>query len=94
MGEDDGVADDRVENTVTGGMYFETVIQGRNITVQLPRTITPALSGLPAPSPAFTGRHEQVATLLGDLAPTADRRSVDRWLEPAGTALGGGERRG
>lgn len=52
--------------------------------MQLPRTITPALSGLPAPSPAFTGRDEQVATLLGDLAPTADRRSDDRWLEPAG----------
>ncbi|MEU0626883.1 hypothetical protein [Streptomyces sp. NPDC005989] len=86
MGEDDGVADDCVENTVTGGMYFEAVIQGRNITVQLPRTITPALSGLTAPSPAFTGRDEQVAELLGDLAPTADRRSEDRWLEPAGAS--------
>lgn len=67
-------------------MYFEAVIQCRNITVQLPRTITPALSGLPSPSPAFTGRHEQVATLLGDLAPTAEWRSKDSWLEPAGAS--------
>ena len=43
-------------NTISGGIFFSAVIQGRDITVQLPPEVTPALSGLPAGSPAFTGR--------------------------------------
>ncbi|MFF2520322.1 tetratricopeptide repeat protein, partial [Streptomyces sp. NPDC058086] len=56
-------------NTITGGIFFHAVVQGRDITVQLPPTITPALSGLPAPASAFTGRDKHVEQLLADLAP-------------------------
>lgn len=45
------------------------MVQGRDITVQLPHTITRALSGLPDGSPAFTGREGQVEELLEALAP-------------------------
>ncbi|MER5916426.1 tetratricopeptide repeat protein [Streptomyces sp. NPDC001982] len=56
-------------NTITGGFFFHAVVQGRDITVQLPPQITPALSGLPAPVSAFTGRDKHVEQLLADLAP-------------------------
>ncbi|MFJ9548820.1 tetratricopeptide repeat protein, partial [Streptomyces erythrochromogenes] len=45
------------------------MIQGRDITVQLPPAIKPALSGLPKPASAFTGRDQHVERLLTDLAP-------------------------
>ncbi|WP_190216082.1 ATP-binding protein [Streptomyces griseosporeus] len=57
-------------NTITGGSFFNAVVQGRDITVHLPPAITPALSGLPAPASAFTGRDKHVEQLLADLAPT------------------------
>src|ERR1700730_13005258 len=43
-------------NEISGGIFFSAVIQGSDITLQLPREITPALSGLPLGTPAFTGR--------------------------------------
>ncbi|MEJ8673009.1 ATP-binding protein [Streptomyces sp. MS1.AVA.1] len=58
-----------MSNKISGGVYFHAVIQGRNITVQLPPQITPALSGLPAASRTFTGRHKDVERLLEGLAP-------------------------
>ncbi|MFF3967977.1 tetratricopeptide repeat protein [Streptomyces griseorubiginosus] len=61
--------DGATSNTITGGIFFHAVIQGRDITVQLPPAITPALSGLPAPASAFTGRDQHVKQLLADLAP-------------------------
>ncbi|GAA4028347.1 tetratricopeptide repeat protein [Streptomyces plumbiresistens] len=61
--------DAAVSNEITGGVFFHAVIQGRDITVQLPPQITPALSGLPAPSPTFVGRDDEVETLLQTLAP-------------------------
>ncbi|AXK36072.1 tetratricopeptide repeat protein [Streptomyces armeniacus] len=69
----EGAADGRVDNTISGGIFFHAVIQGRDITVQLPPRITPALSGLPAPSAAFTGRDQDVDRLLNDLAPDESR---------------------
>ncbi|MFE3200175.1 tetratricopeptide repeat protein [Embleya sp. NPDC059237] len=56
-------------NDIGGGVFFHAVVQGRNITVQLPPRIEPALSGLPAPSPAFSGRDTHLDRLLRDLAP-------------------------
>ncbi|MFG2335679.1 tetratricopeptide repeat protein [Streptomyces yangpuensis] len=56
-------------NTITGGIFFHAVVQGRDITVQLPPAISPALSGLPAPASAFIGRGRHVERLLADLAP-------------------------
>ncbi|MFI1585102.1 tetratricopeptide repeat protein [Embleya sp. NPDC020630] len=58
-----------VRNEVGGGVFFHAVIQGRDVTVRLPPRIEPALSGLPAPSPAFTGRDTHLDRLLEDLAP-------------------------
>ncbi|MFD5414398.1 tetratricopeptide repeat protein [Streptomyces nojiriensis] len=58
-------------NTISGGFFFHAVIQGRDITVQLPPAIDPALAGLPKPASAFTGRDRHVERLLADLAPAA-----------------------
>ncbi|MER5917278.1 tetratricopeptide repeat protein, partial [Streptomyces sp. NPDC001982] len=66
---DDAREGDGTSNTITGGIFFHAVIQGRDITVQLPPRITPALSGLPAPASAFTGRDKHVKQLLEELAP-------------------------
>ena len=57
------MSDDRsgdTHNEISGGVLFSTVIQGRDITVRLPPRVTPALSGLPQASPAFTSRAEEV----------------------------------
>jgi tetratricopeptide (TPR) repeat protein len=59
----------QTRNEITGGIFFSAVIQGRDITVQLPPQVTPALSGLPAPDPAFRGRETILQTLLDMLAP-------------------------
>ncbi|MGW1885888.1 ATP-binding protein [Streptomyces sp. NPDC001970] len=60
-----------MSNQISGGVFFHAVIQGRDITVQLPPQITPALSGLPTAAATFTGRDEQVEELLEVLAPGA-----------------------
>lgn len=56
-------------NRIEGGVFFHAVVQGRDITVQLPARITPALAGLPAATPSFTGRDEELEALLAALAP-------------------------
>ncbi|GGL18139.1 tetratricopeptide repeat protein [Streptomyces flaveus] len=63
-----------VSNTISGGVFFHAVIQGRDITVQLPPQVTPALSGLPAASSTFTGRDTHVEELLQYLAPDGGER--------------------
>ncbi|MEV7969365.1 tetratricopeptide repeat protein [Sphaerisporangium sp. NPDC088356] len=60
---------DDPHNQISGGVFFSAVIQGRDITVRLPPRITPALSGLPAGSSAFTGRADDLKALLDALAP-------------------------
>jgi tetratricopeptide (TPR) repeat protein len=60
---------EQARNEISGGIFFSTVIQGRDITVQLPPQVTPALSGLPAASPSFTGRDADMAALVEMLAP-------------------------
>ncbi|MFE2302457.1 hypothetical protein ACFXAW_30185 [Streptomyces sp. NPDC059445] len=59
-------------NQITGGVFFHAVIQGRDITVQLPPEVNPALSGLPAAWPTFTGRDAKVEALLRYLVPVVD----------------------
>jgi hypothetical protein len=56
-------------NEISGGIFFSAVIQGRDITVKLPPVITPALSGPPPGTWAFTGRDTDMRTLLDILAP-------------------------
>ncbi|MDQ0595686.1 tetratricopeptide (TPR) repeat protein [Streptomyces canus] len=61
-----------VSNEIQDGLFLHAVIQGRDITLQLPRVIQPALVGLPARSPVFTGRQESIDALLHEIAPNAD----------------------
>ncbi|GAX57889.1 transcriptional regulator [Streptomyces olivochromogenes] len=65
-----------MSNAISGGVFFQQVIQGRDITVMLPPKVPPALSGLPAPSPAFTGRQAHVEELLRELVPREERQQA------------------
>ncbi|MGW6974293.1 tetratricopeptide repeat protein, partial [Streptomyces sp. NPDC054952] len=77
-------------NTINGGIFFHAVIQGRDITVQLPPAIDPALAGLPKPASAFTGRDRHVKQLLADLAPaTGDEGGQRTVLVSAVSGLAG-----
>jgi len=62
-------SDAAVSSTVTNGVFFSAVVQGRDITVTLPPQVTPAMAGLPPTSATFTGRDELFAQLLAELAP-------------------------
>jgi hypothetical protein len=48
--------DGDTRSTITGGIFFNTVIQGRTINVTLPSEIIPAMTGLPPATPTFIGR--------------------------------------
>ncbi len=50
-----------VRNEISGGVFFDAVIQGQNVTVQLLPPAPSALDGLPAETAAFTGRHDPAA---------------------------------
>ncbi|MER6484764.1 tetratricopeptide repeat protein [Streptomyces virginiae] len=77
-------------NAITGGIFFHAVIQGRDITVQLPQAVDPALAGLPKPASAFTGRARHVERLLADLAPaTVDAGGQSTVLVSAVSGLAG-----
>ncbi|MFG2142450.1 ATP-binding protein [Streptomyces sp. NPDC048650] len=67
---------DATGNAVTGGVFFHAVVQGRNITVQLPAPVTPALCGLPVPSATFTGRDGELRTVLELLDPAGSAPAV------------------
>ncbi|MFL4906024.1 tetratricopeptide repeat protein [Streptomyces sp. MMS24-I2-30] len=58
-----------VTNVISDGLFLNAVIQGRDITVQLPREISPALAGLPPSSASFSGRKEELHELTHSLAP-------------------------
>lgn len=60
-----------VRNEIQGGLYLHAVVQGRDVTLNLPRKIRPALLGLPAKSPAFAGRDSEFLALLNNLSPNA-----------------------
>ena len=62
-------------NEITEGIFFSTVVQGRDITVQLAPEVFPALSGLPACTPGFTGRDADLDTLIHALAPSVSGSS-------------------
>ncbi|MFE7444581.1 tetratricopeptide repeat protein [Streptomyces chartreusis] len=79
-----------VSNRISGGVFFQAVIQGRDITVVLPPAVTPALSGLPAPSATFTGRDTHVEELLEGLAPSQEtQRAVLVASRPSRAAVAG-----
>ncbi|WP_161627982.1 ATP-binding protein [Microbispora catharanthi] len=81
-------------NTISGGLFLSAVIQGHTVTVQLPPQVTPALSGAPPRTEAFTGRDDELSTLLGLLDPARDtgagtRAEPDRPRAALVTGLGG-----
>ncbi|MBO2455027.1 tetratricopeptide repeat protein [Actinomadura barringtoniae] len=58
------------------GIVIGPAVMGRDITVTLPAQVPLALSGLPAASPAFTGRHEDLAKVLDVLEPHGGESAV------------------
>jgi tetratricopeptide (TPR) repeat protein len=73
-------------NEISGGNFFSTVIQGREITVVLPPELHPALSGLPEGSRVFAGRDEDLQQLLAFLAPADPKTSPLRVSAVGGLA--------
>lgn len=61
-----------VTNQIRDGLYLNAVIQGRDFTLELPKEIHPALFGLPAKSPTFTGRGSQLQSVLDELQPNRE----------------------
>jgi hypothetical protein len=68
MGEQPGQG----ENAISGGTFHGPVRQGGDIqaTFQLPAAAPAALAQLPAATPGFTGRDDELATLAGLLDPS------------------------
>jgi hypothetical protein len=62
-------SDGSVRNEITGGIIIGTVVQGRDIRVQLPPQVPAALSGLRPADSAFVGRDEELAALMNVLDP-------------------------
>ncbi|MEU8188570.1 ATP-binding protein [Micromonospora carbonacea] len=58
-----------MSNEITGGVFFNAVVMGRDIRVVLPAEVRPALTGLPPASTVFTGRGSAVQTLREALQP-------------------------
>ncbi|MFF9120471.1 hypothetical protein ACF09Y_33695 [Streptomyces massasporeus] len=73
-------------NRIDNGVYFGGVIQGRNVSLQLPAPVTSAMYGLPPPSPTFTGRDTHVEELLQGLAPGPRRQEAVLVASVAGLA--------
>ena len=66
------IGKDRTRNEISGGIFFSAVIQGRDITVVLPRELTPAMAGLRDASVVFTGRDGELTQCIGLIDPTAE----------------------
>ncbi len=62
-------ATDQVSNQISGGVFLNTVVMGRDIQLMLPPEIRPAVTGLPPAAPVFTGRDTTVQALLDRLDP-------------------------
>ncbi|MER7925942.1 tetratricopeptide repeat protein [Streptomyces sp. NPDC096057] len=61
-------------NNITGGVFLSTVFQGRDITIELPPQVSPALQGPPSESPVFVGRDAQLGVLMDRLDPAVGAR--------------------
>ncbi|MBD2896526.1 Regulatory protein AfsR [Actinomadura sp. RB99] len=81
----------QTRNEISGGIVVGPAILGRDITVMLPPQVSLATSGLPAGSPAFTGRQRDLDRLLDSLTPTAsaDQAGTERAQAVVVTAVGG-----
>ncbi|MFI1926276.1 NB-ARC domain-containing protein [Streptomyces sp. NPDC020377] len=90
MAEADAAGEDDVgrdtSNQIHDGVYFGSVLQGRNVSLQLPAPVTPALSGLPPASTTFIGRDSHLEALLQGLAPGRQRQQAVLVASVAGLA--------
>ncbi|UWE07443.1 tetratricopeptide repeat protein [Actinacidiphila bryophytorum] len=68
-----------VHNDISGGVYFNAVVQGHTVALTLPDRLDPALAGLPRCSIPFTGRRSPLEQILAALAPARE--------ESAGTVV-------
>jgi tetratricopeptide (TPR) repeat protein len=89
-GKGDAVmSEGQTHNEITGGV-FSAVIQGRNISIQLPPEVIPASSWVPPASAAFCGREGELAILMRALAPPVESsQGKSAALGPVVTALTG-----
>ncbi|MFD6278762.1 ATP-binding protein [Streptomyces sp. NPDC060209] len=74
-------------NDIKDGIFLHAVIQGRDITLQLPRNVQPALSGLPARSPGFTGRDHDLSAVMQFMDPANESQNKSATILLSG--LGG-----
>ena len=61
----------RTRNEISSGNFFSTVVQGRDINIDLPPHVHPALAGLPNKSTVFTGRDTDLKRLMEMLDPAS-----------------------
>ncbi|GCD44003.1 tetratricopeptide repeat protein [Streptomyces paromomycinus] len=73
-------------NKIDDGIFFSAVIQGHTITVELPPSITPALSGLPLRSRTYVGRSRELSSLLDQLDPSRSHQNTARFAAVVGMA--------
>ncbi|MCX5371121.1 MULTISPECIES: tetratricopeptide repeat protein [unclassified Streptomyces] len=65
-----------MQNEINGGIFFNAVIQGQNITLQLPATVTPSLFGLPRRTSTFAGRDQEFQEMINTLSPSESRNGI------------------
>lgn len=79
----------QVRNEISGGIFLSAIIQGQDLDLSLPPEVTSARSGLPAPTPAFCGRAEELSTLVAALSPPLAGEHRERLVTVSGTAGAG-----
>jgi hypothetical protein len=77
---------EQVRNQISGGIFLSAIVQGQDLSLSLPPEVIPALSGLPAPTPAFCGRAEELRTLVTALSPPVAGERREELVSVTGTA--------
>jgi hypothetical protein len=80
---------EQVRNKISGGIFLSAVIQGQDLRLSLPPEVTPARSGLPAPTPAFCGRAGELSTMAAALSPSLAEARRERVVTVRGMAGAG-----
>ncbi len=80
---------EQIRNKISGGIFLSAVIQGQDLRLSLPPDVTPARSGLPAPTPAFCGRPGELSTLVAALSPSLAGARRERVVTVRGMAGAG-----
>jgi hypothetical protein len=85
----DPPAPGQTRNQITDAIVVGPAVLGRDITLRLPAQVPLATSGLPAASPAFTGRHNDLDRLLTCLRPPNPDTQAHNEGAVVVTAVGG-----